>query len=555
MTAKLILRPYQKETIEALFGAWKDGMRRPAVVLPTGAGKTVVFAELIRRFIGKQRGPLDQFKADPRAGHRVIVLVHRDELADQAIGKIRAAAPDLRVGKVKADDNDIDADVMVCSVQTLARPGRRRALVLAQGSRERVGLIISDECHHAPSKSWLSVFDAFPDALHAGFTATLERGDGVGLGSVWDDVVYSRSPLWMMKHGYLVQPRAFTEDIGGLDLGSVKRSGGDYASGDLGRALEESDLASTLPAAWREHGEGRSTVVFTPTVATAHGVRDAFREAGIPSDAISGGTSRDERLDIFERHRTGAVKVLVNCMVLTEGWDAPWTSCAVIARPTRSRPLYLQMVGRVLRPWPGKTDAVVLNVAGAGGSLSTLADLSPGEVREVREGEGLLEAEDREELEAADEAARAGISRRRLLHLKEVKSLFESSSRAWLSTAGGVMFLSVGEWTYFLWPSRETPGTWNVCRKPQHGGKWERTQHTGLPLEMAKAWAEAEAEDHGSFSVSRKAAWRRGPASEKQMAYAATLGVAADGMSKAQLSDAISYVKESRALDPYIGIV
>lgn len=550
----LKLRDYQTEAISALFKAWSEGTRRPALVLPTGAGKTVVFSALIERFRDKQTGPLDTLKVDPSLGARVMVLVHRDELADQAIAKIRAANPSLDVGKVKAQDDDVHADVMVCSVQTLAVARRLDRLTYAQFEHGRVGLIITDECHHAAAVTYQKIYAAFPDALHAGVTATLERGDGVGLGSVWDDVVYSRSPLWMMKHGYLVQPRAFTEDMS-VDLSTVKTSRGDFTASDLGRALEESEVADQLPAAWKEHAEGRPTVVFTPTVATAHGVAESFRGSGVASAVVSGETPREERQRIYDQFRRGEIKILSNCMVLTEGFDAPWASCAIIARPTRSRPLYIQMVGRVLRPWHGKTDAIVINVAGAGGKIATLVDLEPGSIEEIKDGEGLLDAEEREEFEREQEDVlreeRRSLSR---LKLKEAASLFEASHQAWQSTAGGVMFISAGEWTYFLWPNGQEPGTWDVCRKPKRG-KWERTAHTALDTEMAMSWAEAEAEDHASFSVSKRASWRSGKPSDAMLNYAATLGVDSTGMNKSQLSDAISYVVESRALDPYVGVV
>jgi superfamily II DNA or RNA helicase len=554
MSAKLALRDYQEETISALFTAWSEGMRQPAVVLPTGAGKTVIFAALIERFMAKQRGPLDALKVVPDLGSRVIVLVHRDELADQAIAKIRSAAPHLSVGKVKAEDDDTHADVMVCSVQTVSRERRLNRLAWHETKHGAVGLIITDECHHAAARSYQDIYSAFPDALHAGFTATLERGDGVGLGSVWNDVVYSRSPLWMMKHGYLVQPRAFREDVAGLDLKSVKRSGGDYQAADLGRMLGECDVAASLPAVWKEHAVDRPTIVFTPTVATAHSVADSFMiDHGVPSAVVSGETPREDRIKIFDDFRTGRIKILSNCMVLTEGFDAPWASCAIIARPTQSRPLYVQMVGRVLRPWHGKTDAIVINVAGAGGKISTLVDLDPGAIEEIKDGETPLEAEEREAAEAQELTETV---RRTVIKLREVSSLFEASHRAWQETAGGVMFISAGEWTYFLWPNRDQPGSWDVCRKPKYG-KWERTAHTALDVEMAMSWAEAEAEDHGSFSVSRSALWRRGKPTEKQLEYARGLGIPVDSqtLGKAELSDAISYVLESRALDPYIGVV
>lgn len=553
MSAHLKLRDYQREAIDAVFHAWSDGMKRPAIVLPTGMGKTVVFAHLIQGFRGKQTGPLDQFKVDPALGSRVIVLVHRDELADQALAKIRAVAPDLSVGKVKAQDQEIHADVMVCSVQTIARHQRRIDLVNAQLASGAVGLIITDECHHAAADSYQFVYDGFPGALQLGVTATMARGDGVGLGTQWEDVVYARSILNGIMNGHLVDVKARNIEVEGFALDRVKVSRGDYQASDLGEALEDSGGDLVIAKAYREHASDRPGIVFTPTVATVELTRDALVGSGITAAAISGDTPREERLGIFEDFRTGRTQVLVNCMVLTEGFDAPWASCAVIARPTRSQPLYIQMVGRVLRPWPsgGKKDALVLNLNGAGGKLATLIDLEPGLVEEIQEGETLTEAVEREEAQGHTLITRGHPAFG--LKMSEV-NLFAASGTAWLSTAGGVMFISAGEWTYFLWPSKAEAGGWDVCRKPKRG-KWERTQHTGLTAELAMSWAEAEAENHGSFSVSRKASWRGGKPSEAQLTFAYGLGIDATQMNKADVSDAISVALESRALDPFVGVI
>jgi superfamily II DNA or RNA helicase len=534
VSVHLKLRPYQQQAIDAVFDAWVDGMRRPAIVLPTGAGKTVVFSHLIAQFRDRE--------GFGSPGPRVIVLVHRDELADQAMNKIRSVCPDLSVGKVKAESNDVHADVMVCSVQTISRTSR---LGQVSPPGNGVGLIITDESHHAAAKSYQKVYGAFPDALQLGVTATMERGDGVGLGSTWEDVVYSKSLLWMVKNGFLVSPRAYTEASSGLDLGNVKSTGGDYQAGDLGRALEESDLALSLPAMHKEKAGDRPTVVFTPTVATAQQLSESFTAFGTPAAVVSGETPRDERHRVFEDFRLGRTQVLVNCMVLTEGWDAPWASCAIIARPTRSRSLYQQMVGRVLRPWKGKEDALVINVAGAGGKLCTLVDLEPGVVEEVRDGETLDEAEEREAAEAEERAPRA-----LPISLKET-SLFTGSSHAWLETRGGVMFISAGEYTFFLWPSRQDQGSWDVCWMDKKGSA-AISPHRSLPLEVAMSWAEAEAEEYGSFSVSRKASWRKGKPSPAQVDFARALGIEPDGMTKAELSDAISVAKESRRLDKHL---
>lgn len=546
MSTQLKLRDYQRAAIDAVFEAWHQGMRRPAIVLPTGMGKTVVFAHLISEF--RSRPVNDGEGYQP--GHRVIVLVHRDELADQAINKIRAVAPELSVGKVKAESNEIFADVMVCSVQTIARHGRRITLRNAQNTAGRVGLIITDECHHAAAVSYQEVYAAFPDALQLGVTATMARGDGVGLGTQWQDVVYTRSILNGIANGHLVDVKARNIDVEGFSLDRVKVSRGDYQASDLGDALEDSGGDLVIAKAYREHASDRPGIVFTPTVATAELTRDALRDTGITAASISGETPRDERLQIFENFRTGRTQVLVNCMVLTEGFDAPWASCAVIARPTRSQPLYIQMVGRVLRPWPtgGKKDALVLNLNGAGGKLSTLIDLEPGLVQEIREGETLTEAVEREEAEGHTLITRGHPAFG--LRMSEV-NLFASSGTAWLQTAGGVMFIGAGDWTYFLWPSVVQDGAWDVCRRPKRG-KPEQTHHQGLTMELAMSWAEAEAENHGSFSVSRKASWRGGKASEAQLGLAHSLGIDTTGMGKADVSDSISVALESRAIDPYL---
>lgn len=531
-----VLRQYQHDCIDAVFKAWSEGMKRPAVVLPTGAGKTVVFAHLIKQFRERRYD-----KPLQRPGIRVMVLVHRDELADQAMAKIRAIAPELRVGKVKAADNDITADVMVCSVQTLANAKRRRqirneAVITRSGA---VGLIITDECHHGAARTYKTIYEEFPDALNLGVTATLQRGDGVGLGSTWDDVVYTRSVLWMISKGYLSDVKMKNVKVTNLALEGVKRSAGDFQVGDLGRALEESDMADRLPAAYREHAGERPGVVFTPTVATAEAVAQSFNGAGIRTAVISGETPREDRQRIFADYRAGTVQVLANCMVLTEGFDAPWAEVAVIARPTQSQPLYTQMVGRVLRRYPGKENALVLNVAGPGHRLCSLVDLEPGAVLEVEDGELLSEAVEREQKAHAERKELAGLS------FTDVDA-FAASKAAWLKTPAGNLFISCGEVTVFLWPS-DQPGLYDVCLYRKHQ-RAQRTEHLGLDLGSAMAWGEAVAEDHHEFSVLRSASWRKGRPSEGQRGVADRLGIKYDGMTKGQLSDAISIAFAAQVL-------
>lgn len=538
MSEKLNLRKYQREALDSVYTAWQSGMQSPAVVLPTGMGKTVVFSHMAAEFISTHN-------------QRVVILVHRDELADQAIDKIRSVAPSLSVGKVKAEQDDITADVMVCSVQTLSRSKRLERLLLSEIDYQlpSIGLVIVDECHHAAARTYKEVLQTLvwsknvSEAVCVGFTATLARGDNVGLGEVWDEVVYSRSILYAISKGFLTDVKGKSVALSGLDLGSVRTSHGDYQDGALGQALEDSDMSEALPKAYLEHAGSRPGVVFTPTVATAFQVCQSFNEAGIKSAVITGATPREERQKIYEAYRKGRIQVLVNCMVLTEGFDAPWASCAVIARPTQSQPLFVQMVGRVLRPYPGKTDALVLDVVGAGVSnkLCSLVDLAPGQVETVEEDETLAEAVLREEHEPK--------SVLRELKMKDM-DLFAGSSQSWLMTNGGVMFIPLGsEGEIFLWPTGS--GEFDVCHAPK-AGKWMKL-HKSLPMGSAQAWAETEAEEIMPFNTGRKASWRKGKPSEPQLSIVEAHSIEIpEGANRGQISDIISVQFASKKFDRYL---
>jgi superfamily II DNA or RNA helicase len=543
------LRDYQREAIDAVFAAWAGGMQRPAIVLPTGAGKTVVFASLIKEFREQQAQPLRARSFE--RGNRVIVLAHRDELVDQAIAKIRAIAPDLNVGKVKAGDNDVYADVMVCSVQTLVSVHRRNSIRSHQDVYGSVGLIITDECHHAAAVSYKKIYDAFPDALQLGVTATMARGDGVGLGSVWEDVVYRRSILNLISKGHLTDVRTVRVDLKELDMGAVGVSRGDWQAGDLGRALMESEADTAIARAYRDHAGDRQGIVFTPTVETAYAACKSLRESGIRSTVVDGETPVQVRREAYEQFRKGHTQVLVNCMVLTEGFDAPWAQVAVIARPTRNAALYTQMVGRVLRPWPDKTEALVLDLVGASANrLRTLIDLEPGAVKELRDGESLAEAVVREAEEGNRTVPAGSVAFE--LKARDVDS-FAASGIAWVRSPGGVMFINCGEHRVFLWPSKADTGTWDVG-VVKAGERAQQTPYRSLSLGEAMAWGEAVSEDYAAFSVAKTARWRTGKPSDAQLGYAATLGVAgAEDMTRGELSTAIDRIVGGRLFDSYLG--
>jgi superfamily II DNA or RNA helicase len=539
----LQLRPYQRECIDAIRAAWADGMQRPAVVLATGMGKTVIFSRMAAEHVAAE-------------GTRVVILVHRDELADQTLSKLKQTEPGLFTGKVKAEADNVAADVMVCSVQTLAREARFNRLVDSQEKCGRIGLVIVDECHHAAAVSYrnilagLGCYSGMPGTRAVGFTATLARGDGQGLGGVWEDAVFTRSPLWAMSRGYLTDVRSKLIDVDTLHLGDVKKSRGDYTASSLGDAMMEAGGPQIIAKVLEEHAaDRRSPIVFTPTVEVARATAEALPSAAY----VHGGTPREERLNIYRKFRTGEVRTLVNCMVLTEGADFPFADCAVVARPTKSEPLFIQMVGRVLRPSPatGKTDALVLILAGEGGSLCTLVDLEPGaQIREVADGETLAEAYEREEARKESKVP-AGSLRFELKH-RDVDLFKASTAYAWLRTAGGVQFIPLGgNGEILLWPSRDGDEKWDVAYAPPRG-TWERL-HEGLDLGMAMAWAETEATDRSNLNMTKSASWRKKPASEKQLRVAAYLGFQIpEGARAGLVSELIDRAVASRKLDRFL---
>ncbi|MDX3507339.1 DEAD/DEAH box helicase [Streptomyces caniscabiei] len=495
-------RPYQVEAIKALTAGWQGSANnRLAVVLPTGAGKTVVFANLI----------LDRLAALAAAGQRALVIAHREELLTQAAGKVTAVAPSLRVGIVKAErDEHQDADVIVASIQTLAVERRRQAI-------ENIGLIIVDECHHAAARTYMDVlehFGAWRGVPTAGFTATMTRTDG-GLADVWQDVVFTLDILEMIEDGYLCDVRGKRVIVEGLDLDSVRTRHGDLQDGQLGQALDDSDAPRVVAEAYRTHAIDRPGVVFTPTVDTAQSMADAFIAAGIPAAAVWGDMRREDRAAALDDYRRGNVQVLTNCMVLTEGFDAPWTSCVVIARPTKSSGLYCQMAGRGLRLFEGKKDALILDVMGASTrhKLASIVDLTGREV--------VMQDEDQTLREAVREAEEK--SQRRLdlsrIQVEEI-DLFHSSSVRWLKTDSGVWFIPVTDTTYVFLIRNPVDRTYWLRRFDFDNGMVGPKHDVPLPLADAKAWLEQQARAMGSrWLATRSAPWRNKPASVKQLNF------------------------------------
>lgn len=409
----LALRSYQIDAITAIKAREAPGACVP-IVLATGLGKTVIFTSYVTDWL------------DRNPGRRALIIVHTDELAEQALTKMRQVAPHRRAGMVKAGRNDVHAEIIVSSRQTLGSTRRREQL-------KRVGLIVIDECHHAVRANGygkiLEHFGVFDDTAPAasdlaylaklesgeepqhypgmledvrraafttsdapfvlGVTATLARSDKAKLSSVWSEPAFTRDILFGIRHGYLLDVRGERIVVPDLDLSRVRVRAGDYSDTDLADEMERTFAPETIAKDYARLALGRRGIAFWPLVETSYHGAKAFNDEGIRSAVVHGGLPKPERRELLQRFRLPlthdeAIYVMHNAMVLTEGFDEPTADVVVIARPTKSASLFQQQVGRVLRPDltlapEDRQKALILDVTGAGEAhgLRSLIDLSP----------------------------------------------------------------------------------------------------------------------------------------------------------------------------------
>ncbi|QIG46782.1 DEAD/DEAH box helicase [Nordella sp. HKS 07] len=338
------LRQYQIEVIDELRAAVANGSKRTLLVAPTGAGKTVIASAIIAGAVAK--------------GKRVLMVAHRRELIDQACRKLDDAG--IKSGTILAGDfrRDDDAPVQVGSIQTIhARAIRGERMILP-----RADLLIVDEAHRVRTSLYQQLLDAYPHAKVVGLTATPCRSDGRGLGNVFNEMVQCPSVQELIDLGHLVKTIVYAPET--PDLKGVKIKRGDYAEDQLAERMDKPKLVGDIVSHWHRLAAGRKTVVFATSIAHSKHIADEFNRAGVAAAHIDGATPNAERSEILAQLSSGQLKVVSNCAVLIEGWDQPHVSCCVLARPTKHMGTYRQMVGRVLRPVPGKDHALVLDHAG-----------------------------------------------------------------------------------------------------------------------------------------------------------------------------------------------
>ncbi len=332
------LRPYQQEAKDAVFEQWDNGTRKTLLVLPTGCGKTIVFAKVTEDCV--------------RKGDRVLILAHRGELLDQAADKLKKTTG-LNSAVEKAEASCLGSwfRVVVGSVQTLMREKR-----LKQFPEDYFNTIIIDEAHHCISDSYQKVLQHFPDAHVLGVTATPDRGDMKNLGQYFESLAYEYTLPKAIKEGYLTPIKALTIPLT-IDMSNVSVQAGDFKASDIGTALDP--YLEGIAQEMGKYCADKKTVVFLPLVKTSQKFRDILNHHGFQAAEVNGDSQ--DRAEILADFETGKYNVLCNSMLLTEGWDCPSVDCVVVLRPTKVRSLYCQMVGRGTRLSPEKDHLLLLD--------------------------------------------------------------------------------------------------------------------------------------------------------------------------------------------------
>lgn len=347
----MTLRPYQQAAVEAVANEWQNGNRETLLVAATGAGKTQMFLHLV----------MSALDADPAA--RALVIAHRRELIEQPLERIRlmdsawlirGPIDRPRVGLITQGYCDTDRQLTVATVQSLNE--KRLGALLNNGA---ITHLVTDEAHHIVANQYLRVRErllaANPYLYHLGVTATPLRADGDGLARVYTTVAAKITIADLVQEGWLVAPRWLAVKTK-VSLQGVHTRAGDYVTTELAGAVETESFRRLVVESYRQLAQGRRFIAFTVTVDGAHALASAFREAGLRVEAIDGGTPLEQRAQLLAKFRRGELDGLTNCQVLTEGFDAPGTSCILMCRPTQSDGLYVQCMGRGLRPQRGRAE-------------------------------------------------------------------------------------------------------------------------------------------------------------------------------------------------------
>jgi len=338
------LRPYQTKCLEAILEAFKNGQRSIGVSLPTATGKTILFCALVRQAVG--------------LGKKCLVIAHRDELIRQPAQRMADVWNDHpEIGVIKGERFEPDAQIVIASIQTLCRRLDRLP---------PFDLVVTDEAHHLSNgntydRTLNRLWELNPNMKHLGVSATLFRSDKKSMAGIFEEITFELTTLEAMADGWLC-PIEYVSVKTDQTLDGVGTARGDFKIGELSQTVNTPERNELVVESFLERATDRKAIVFAVDVAHAQALAETFEDAGIQSACVHGETPIDERRGMLEDLHTGKLQVVTNCMVLTEGFDEPSVDCLVLARPTKSKGLYIQMMGRGLRLYPGKQECCVIDM-------------------------------------------------------------------------------------------------------------------------------------------------------------------------------------------------
>lgn len=339
------LRQYQTTDVYNIRSAFQQGFKAPLYVAPTGSGKTTVFAYIA--------------ESSEKRGKRVLILCHRVELVDQIVTRLR--------------DFDVNPDIIAagyarrsagrwvkCSTTQAVSVASVQTLVRRLDSYPPPTLIICDEAHHcAGGNTWSTIIANYRDAKVLGVTATPIRLDGRGLAAHFDKLILGPSVKDLIAQGYLVKPRVFAPPI--VDTSGLHIRAGEYKQEETEALMDIPTITGDALTHYKRHANQLPALIFCTSVAHAHHVAECFRRDDIAAIALDGGTDRDVRRMAVQDFREGKIRVLASCDLFSEGFDVPGVHVGILLRPTASEGLFRQQVGRILRPAPGKCEALILD--------------------------------------------------------------------------------------------------------------------------------------------------------------------------------------------------
>lgn len=331
-----MLRPYQIDLVNRARANFVRGLKSQILALPTGGGKTMLTASMIKSSLAK--------------GKSALFIVHRRELVEQSANAFESLG--IPFGIIAAGEpENYDRKVQIASIQTLSR--RLSKL------RYEPDLIVFDECHHTAANNWAELFKHFSASFKIGLTATPCRLDGKGLAAFYQNIVQGPSMSQLISQGFLCDYKLFAPSQ--IDTSGVRTSMGDYIRSELAAVVDTPKITGDVINEYKRHASGKRAAVFCINVEHSKHVAEQFQLAGIPAEHIDGSSDREYRSAAIQRFRSGETLVLTNVEIFSEGFDLPAIECAILLRPTKSLSLYLQQVGRALRPAPGKPHAIIID--------------------------------------------------------------------------------------------------------------------------------------------------------------------------------------------------